>query len=365
MTVLFACGGTAGHINPALAIADIVKRNEPNTKILFAGTPNGMENRLVPAAGYEIRHIPINPFRRSLSPENLRAGASLFRSFRAARKLLDESTPSLVVGTGGYVCYPVLRVAASRGIPVVLHESNAQAGMAAKALARKTDLALVGFPGASKDFAASKKTVVSGNPLRGEFYNLTRKRARRELLLSDSHIYLVAFGGSLGAASINRALEGTVPRLLARFPTLVILHVVGEKQGKGLNEREQMGRYRRRAYVNDLPRHLIAADFALCRSGAMTVSEIAAAGVPSVLIPYPDASGDHQTKNAKAYADAGAAVLLPDRDLSPDRLFTLLSEYLNDPAKRKEMKEKLHPFAFQDTERIILRELKLLLSDNS
>ena len=353
MKVLFACGGTAGHINPAIAIADLLKRKTPGLSVLFVGTPAGMENRLVAAAGYPIRHIPVRGFRRSLSPANLRAGASLLRSFGVAGRTLDEEKPDLVVGTGGYVCYPTLREAARRGIPTVLHESNARAGVASRLLARRTDLALINFPSAAEDFKKSKKTVVSGNPLRREFYVLNRESARKRLGISRDALSLLAFGGSLGAKKLNEAVEGAVPRLLSKYPTLRILHAVGRNPSG--DDAVSYGRYERKTYIDDMPLRLIAADVVVCRAGAMTISEIAAAGVPSILVPFPRAAGDHQTKNALELADKNAAILIPDGDLTPDLLLETLSSLLSDPTERAGIGGAVRLFHVPESETVILR----------
>ena len=355
MKVLFACGGTAGHINPAIAIADLLRKKAPHLSVLFVGTPAGMENRLVPGAGYPIRHIPVKGLRRSLSPANLRAGASLIRSFRIAGRILDEEKPDLVVGTGGYVCYPTLREAARRGIPTVLHESNARAGIAARLLARRIDLALINFPSAALDFKKSKKTVVSGNPLRRAFYDLNRETARKRLGIGRDALLLLVFGGSLGARNLNEAFEGTVPRLLSSFPSLRILHAVGRNPSD--EEPVSYGRYERKPYIDDMPLRLTAADAVVCRAGAMTISEIAAAGVPSILVPFPHAAGDHQTKNALALANQNAATLIPDGALTADLLFEKLSAYLSDPEERKRKGEAVRRFHVGNSEAVILREI--------
>ena len=359
MKVLFACGGTAGHINPALAVADILRRATPNFSAVFVGTPNGMENRLVKEAGYPIRHIKTQGLRRSLSPHNLKAGYALLRSFGVARTILSEEAPDLVVGTGGYVCYPVMRVASSLGIPTVLHESNARAGIASRLLARRCNLALINFPSAARDFTAAKKTVVSGNPLRQEFYTLTRERARLRLALSGDALLLTVFGGSLGAKKLNENVYQTVPRLLSAYPNLTILHAVGQNAGDGRVLRTY-GRYKRVPYIDDMPTVLFASDAAVCRAGAMTLSEIAAAETPSVLVPYPKAAGNHQTKNAKALSNEGAALLLPDAEVNPDRLFFEIGALLSDKDLQRKMRTELSRFRVRDSEAIILREISAL-----
>lgn len=358
MKALFACGGTAGHINPALAIADILKRKIPDLSVVFVGTQNGMENGLVSRAGYPIRHIPVEGLKRSISLENVRAGIALFRSFRESKAIIEEEKPDLAVGTGGYVCYPILRVASSLGIPTVLHESNARAGIAAKLLAKRTDLALINFPSAASDFKKSGKTVVSGNPLRREFYTLTRETARRRLGIADGALYLVVFGGSLGAKKLNETFEETVPRLLSTYPNLKIIHAVGQQENGGVTVSH--GKYERCTYIDDMPTHLTAADAVICRAGAMTVSEIAAAGVPSILIPYPQATGDHQTKNASELARAGAAILLPDAEMTPKVLFEQISKILQNGEERRRMRAAVSRFRTPDCESVILREILTL-----
>ena len=358
MKVLFACGGTAGHVNPAIAIADLLKKYNPALSVVFVGTPGGMENRLVKEAGYPIRHVPVEGLRRSLSPSNLRAMRSLVRSIGAAGRILSDVAPDLVVGTGGYVCYPTLRVASRRGIPTVLHESNARAGVAARLLARRCDLALINFPSAARDFRKSRKTVVSGNPLRHEFYTLTKETARARLTLKPNDLSLLVFGGSLGAMKLNETVERIAPELLSAFPNLKITHAVGRNRG---NETvNSNARYRRVEYIGDMPLRLKAADVAICRSGAMTISEIAAAAVPSILVPFPNATGDHQTKNAAELANENAAILIPDDELSPESLSAKLTELLSNEKKRREMSKAVSRFHVPNSESVILKELQSL-----
>ena len=359
MKILFACGGTAGHINPAIAIADLLKRRIPGFCAVFIGTPEGMENRLVPSAGYPIRHIPVEKLRRSFSPRNLRAAFSLFRSFSVAERILKEEKPDLVLGTGGYVCYPLLRVASSHGIPTVLHESNAKAGVAARALSRRTDLVLLNFPSAERDFKGAKRIVVSGNPLRQEFYTLSREDARRRLGLPQNALRLLVFGGSLGAEKLNETVSRAVGRLLTLFPNLTVLHAVGHNKSTEKTA-DPTGRYEVRAYIDDMPTELFAADAAICRAGAMTVSEIAAASVPAILVPYPMAAGDHQTRNAEALSETGAAILLPDAELTPDVLVQEARRILSDDVLRAKMKDKISRFRVPDSKTVILREILAL-----
>ena len=359
MKILFACGGTAGHINPAISIADILKRRIPGLQAVFVGTPEGMENRLVGAAGYPIRHIPVEKLRRSFSPRNIGAAFSLLRSFSVAGRILKEEAPDLVLGTGGYVCYPVLRVASFRGIPTVLHESNAKAGIAARALSRHTDLVLLNFPSAERDFKGAKRTVVSGNPLRQEFYTLSRDEARQRLGLSANALRLIVFGGSLGAEKLNETVSRAAPRLLSIYPNLTILHAVGQNQSAE-DAADPTGRYETRPYIDDMPTELFACDAVVCRAGAMTVSEIAAAGAPAILVPYPKAAGDHQTRNAEALSQKGAAILLPDANLTPDVLIRETRKILSDRGIREKMRENLSRFRTPDSDSVILREILAL-----
>ncbi len=363
MTVLLAAGGTAGHINPALAIADLLREKFPEIRIVFAGTPTGMENKLVRDAGYEIKAIHVSGLHRNLSFQNVRSALTLLRAGREARQILRAEKPELVIGTGGYVCYPLIRTAAKLGIPTALHESNAYPGLTVRLLARRANTVMLSFPSAAKRLKNARHTVVTGNPIRADFYKMTRREAREALRLTDADILLLSFGGSLGAESLNEAVADALPRLLKKHAHLRVVHATGRANSLHFSNenktyfKAEISRMDVRQYIDDLPKLMLAADLLLSRSGAITIAEAAYVGVPPILVPYPYATDDHQTKNALSVCELGGAVMLRDDELSGDTLFTELDRLISDPSARKKMSERIQTLSPNGVGERILSEL--------
>lgn len=370
MNILFTCGGTAGHINPAVALARLFQERQKDCRVLFVGADGGMETRLVPKEGFALKTVTISSFLRSLTPaaigHNLRTAVNLGKSRKQANAILDEFKPDLVVGTGGYASFPVVNAAAKRGIPTAVHESNALPGLTTKALARVVDLVMVGFEESRSHYDHPERVMVTGTPVRGDFFRYTRSEARRELGIDDDRPLLLSYWGSLGAEMMNgymadffacESRDGFPFRHIhgAGRDYAAMSHDLegrGVKLGNGVEMRE---------YIYDMPLVMAAADLVLCRSGASTISELAAIAKPSVLVPSPNVTADHQTKNAKVLADAGGAVLLPERECSGKKLYETASALLRDGERRREMGRKLSALAIPDAnEKIYLALLGLL-----
>lgn len=358
-------GGTGGHINPALAIADTIRQKLPDAEIAFVGTPKGMENRLVPKAGYKLYHIEIQGLRRSLSPANIKTAWLTLTSVGKAKKLLREYKPDLVVGTGGYVCYPLCRAAASLGVPVAVHESNAYPGLAVRMLAPHVDIIFTNFEAASRHIKPKYrgKIIRVGNPFKagGEVY--TKARAREELDIEHKYRYSVLiFGGSLGAETINRAAAEFAGKYAGEFSDTLFTHAAGvrnydEVKAMYAEHGELPANTELLDYIYDMPRRLAAADVAVCRSGAMTTSELAQLGVPAILVPSPNVTDDQQYKNAKVFSDAGASVLIEDSAFNAESLRGELKKLLNDRQLLRSMSEKVKTFAAFDCNDRIFDEL--------
>lgn len=335
MRVLMTGGGTAGHINPALAIAAKIKQERPDAQILFVGAKGRMETTLVPAAGYELKTVTVEGFQRKVSLENIRK--NLLAAYHAvtaggeADKILREFRPDIAIGTGGYVSGPVLRRAAKRGIPVIVHESNAYPGVTIKMLAKHAAAVLLPTEAAKRYMPDTGNLIVTGNPLRQGFTSPDKTAARRELGVDDRPLVL-CFGGSLGARPINEAVAGVLRRNLAEQK---LQFIVGT--GRGINYKrtcallEEYGvqpdgvSVRVREYIDDMPRCMAAADLVVSRCGAMTLSELPAMGKPAILIPSPYVAENHQFYNAKALADRGAAVCIEEKDLTDERLWATIN----------------------------------------
>ena len=368
MRVLMTGGGTGGHVYPALAIADLIKMNQPDAQIAFVGTEKGIENRLVPAAGYQLYHIQIQGIRRSLSLSNLKTAYLVFVSPSKAKKIIRQFRPDLVIGTGGYVCWPLLRAASSMGIPCMVHESNALPGVAVRQLQRRLDVILTNFAETADLLKAKEKIVNVGNPLRARCGAIGREEARRKMGIPDSVRFVVlSFGGSLGAPALNEAAVGLMKNVTSQRKDMMHIHATGARRYEetkarfaacGLQENERLIL---KDYIDDMPLYMAAADLVICRAGAMTLTEVAMMRKPAILIPSPNVTDNHQYKNAKVLADAGAAELIEEKDLTEDRLRETVCRLASDAALCQRMSENIAGFAREDVGVLIYKEITTLL----
>jgi len=378
MKILFACGGTAGHINPAVALARLFELRQPGCKILFVGADGGMEVRLVPKEGYDIQTVTITNFRRSLTPaaigHNVKTLLNMRKSRRQADRILDQFQPDLAVGTGGYASYPIISAAAARGIPTAVHESNAVPGLTTKALAKVVDRVMVGFEESRSHYEQPERVVVTGTPVRGAFFQYTRREARERLGITDDKPLLLSFWGSLGAEVMNDCTAGLIARSCRADTPFHHIHGAGrdyqtvlttlQKEGVRLTDHPLIDV---REYIYDMPLVMAAADLVLCRAGASTIAELTAIARPSVLVPSPNVVADHQTKNARILSDAGGAVLLPECDASGEALERICGELLGPAgdARREEMSDALRKMAVPDAGEQIYQVLTGLLKKDA
>lgn len=334
MRFLFACGGTAGHINPAVAVAGKLRELMPDSKFLFVGAEGKMEMELVPIEGFEIKGIKITNLRRSLSPSGLVHNVKTLRNLASSRsraeQIISEFQPDCVIGTGGYVCYPVLRTAAKMGIPTAVHEANAVPGLTTKMLQNHISVIMTGFEGCSSEYKVPKKVICTGTPVKSEFYTLTRDSARRELGIDSSRHLVVSFWGSLGASGMNSIMEQFIAQ---NYKSRAFDHIHatgGGEQGHSefIRKLSQLGvgslgrsGVDIRPYIFDMPKVMAAADLVLCRAGASTLSELIAMGKPSVLVPSPYVTNNHQEENAKVLEKAGGARLLTEQECTGEKLY--------------------------------------------
>ncbi len=315
-TLMVMAGGTGGHIYPGLAVADHLRA--AGWKVVWMGNPEGMEARLVPAHGYDMAWVRFGALRGKGLARKLLLPLNLIRGFAQALVQLSRYKPDVVLGMGGYVTFPGGMMAALKGIPLVLHEQNSVAGLANRVLARVADRILSGFP----KVLPNGEWV--GNPVRADIAGLPAPDARQPGE-SGAAIRILVVGGSLGAQALNQA----VPRALALMPQgdrPQVTHQAGVKQIEALRQEYAQAGVDGELlpFIDDMAARYAAADLVICRAGALTVAELAAAGVASVLVPFPHAVDDHQTGNARFLADAGAAVLLPQTELTPARLAELI-----------------------------------------
>ena len=368
MNILFTCGGTAGHVNPAVALARIFQERNPDCKVLFVGADGGMENHLVPKEGYEIRSVTITNFHRSFAPadiaHNLGTVRNMVRSKQQAARILDEFQPDLVVGTGGYASYPVVKEAARRHIPTAVHESNAVPGLTTKALSKVVDCVMVGFEESRSHYDHPEKVVVTGTPVRGDFFRYTRQEAREKLGFTDDRPLLLSYWGSLGAEAMNRRMVDFIAKEC--YEGAPCRHIHGAGRDFAWMQEELLRRGLKlgdngvelREYIYDMPLVMAAADVVLCRAGASTISELTAIAKPSILVPSPNVTANHQEKNARVLADQGAAVLLLERDCVENTLYDAADHLLRDRRRRDDMVRALTAMAVPDAGEKIYQTLR-------
>ena len=346
MRVLIAAGGTAGHINPALAIAQALGKARPDAEIHFAGRKEGMEYGLVTKAGYPFHHIEVNGIQRRLTPKNIvrnvKAVYHLALSMPRAKAIIRQVKPDLVIGCGGYVSGPVVRCAARMGIPTAIHEQNAFPGVTNKLLAKEVTVVFAAVQAAVEKLGAPEKTLVVGNPVRPSLFEQDREAVRAAMGLGDETL-IVSFGG-LGARPINEvvaqlaAWEKENPGRRIRH-----IHATG-KAGAAPFARMMQEQHVQpdenfevREYIEDMPALLAAADLVISRSGALTLAELEAVGRASILIPSPYVAENHQYYNALELQKAGAAIVLEEKDLTAARLIELIDGLCAEPGKLRVM----------------------------
>ncbi|MGH9958820.1 MAG: undecaprenyldiphospho-muramoylpentapeptide beta-N-acetylglucosaminyltransferase [Pyrinomonadaceae bacterium] len=341
MRVLIAAGGTGGHIYPGIAVAKETLRREPQSQIRFVGTARGLENKLVPQAGFELSLIESAGLKSVGVIARARGVALLPGSFRAARRLIKDFRPDVVIGAGGYVSGPVVLTAALMRVPTLVMESNALPGFTNRRLAGFIDKAAVSFEASIPFFRG--RGVVTGNPVRREFFEIPGRQREQ------GRFSLLVFGGSQGAHAINEAMVAALPQLESLRSKLLITHQTGESDyetvqsayaGYGWSDRVTVKRY-----IDDMVASFAAADLVICRAGATTTAELIAAGKASIMIPFPLAADDHQRKNAEALAVKGAAKMILQSDLTGTRLATEIAHLVDESNEVTKMEQAARQLA--------------------
>lgn len=371
MKVLVAAGGTAGHVNPALAIASGIKRQWPEAEIHFVGRRKGMEYRLVKQAGYPFHNIEVRGVQRSFTPKNIARNMAaawyLTLAPHAARKILAEVQPDLVVGAGGYISGPVLREAAKRGIKTAIHEQNAYPGVTNRILAGYVDVIFAPTVSAVERLGHPEKTIVSGNPIRTEFFAQNREQTR-EKLGAAGRVVLLSYGGSLGAMRVNEVVADLAQWHLKERDFLHI-HATGsiEKNDfaklagqKGIADNPN---FVVKEYLDDMPAMLAAADLVISRAGALTLAELAAVGRASVLIPSPNVAENHQFYNAMEFVQAGAAKVFEEKELTGALLIDTVDKLTENPKTLMEMGKAAETLAHPEALDTIVRALAELMEE--
>ena len=350
MNIVLSGGGTAGHINPALAIATILR--DRGHDVYYAGTPGGVEARLVPEAGFSFTGFEAAGFNRNHPKTIVRALRLMSSSTAEAISWFDQVKPDVVACFGGYVCIPVGRAALKRGIPVVVHEQNSIMGMANKYLSAKAAAVALTYEVAGEPVKDKSKLVLTGNPVRRSVFEATREEGRAYMGISDDAQVLVVFGGSLGARHVNTAVSQCKDALLSH-PNLHVWHITGPKeletvQGQLALTDQESTRYHVVGYENQMGKVLAACDMVVSRSGATSLAEISALQIPALLVPFPFATADHQSTNAREYVRAGAAYMIADDQVETPRFRELLMSLVEDEQVRENMKRASATFDTQD-----------------
>ena len=362
MKFVFTCGGTAGHINPALAVAGRLKALMPDSEFLFIGVNDKMEMRLVPRAGYEIRGLDMTYIVRGHDlhaiARNLETIRNVTHSTHEAKRIIRKFGADAVIGTGGYICYPVLTAAHALHIPTFVHESNAVPGLTTKLLADKVDRVMLGFEESRRYYRHPDRVTVTGTPVRGEFDLVTRQSARDELGLQPGEKLVLSVWGSLGAEHMNKVMEEVMEkldgsqgfRLIHAAGSLYYPRLMEKLKGKALDE---CG-IEVREYIHDMPRLMAAADLILCRAGASTISELSYMGKPVVMVPSPNVTNNHQEKNARVLEHAGGAAVLLEGEFDADSLLNTVITLLHDEQRLESMGKAMRTLAVPDAcERIV------------
>ena len=359
MKVIFTCGGTGGHINPAIAVAKILKERRPECEILFVGADDGMETRLVPREGFRLETLTISNYLRSLKPSaiwhNIQTVSTIRKALKRAEQIIRDFQPDVIVGTGGYASFPMLKMGTKLGIPTAWHEANAVPGLATRMVCDKVDKIMVSFEESRKEYKNADRVVAVGMPVREEFVFTKRNEARKELKL-DGRPLIVSAWGSLGAREMNKKIARFMKRE-CEDGLFHHVHATGsfgwrwmpdyvKEQGVELKKQDMVVM---QEYIYNMPTLMAAADVMISRAGASTLNEIAAAGVPCIIVPSPNVTNNHQEKNARILERRGAAMVIREEDCDGDSLYEAAKALLTDAPRLDAMRKALREMAVVDS----------------
>ncbi len=360
MNVIFTCGGTGGHINPAIAVANILKERHPDCNILFVGAKTGMEEDLVPRAGYELRTIRCSSLSRKKNLQglkwNIRAARVVMEAVKECKKIIGDFKPDVIVGTGGFASFPALYAGASMGIPTCVHESNAVPGLTTKMIAGRASRVLVSFEESARYYRHPDRVEVVGMPVRKAFITTEKAVARKELGLDERPLIVSAFG-SLGAEAMNRMVTDMLHLEQNAGCPFQHIHSTGVSGWKWMPQRlaemsicaDGSNGLDVREYIYNMPTVMAAADVIIGRAGASSCNEIGASGTPCVLIPSPNVTNNHQEKNARILESRGAAIVIPETECTAQRLFETVSQLLSDRERCSGMSASLRNMVVLDS----------------
>jgi len=365
MRIIFTCGGTGGHINPAIAVAKLCQERMPDCEILFMGAEDGMENTLVPREGFHLETLKISNLQRKLTPagiwHNLTTLFHMAGSMQKAKRIIRAFSPDVIVGTGGYASFPALKMGAKLGVPTAVHESNAVPGLTTRMVANDVDRIMVSFEDSRSQYANPDRVIVTGTPVRGEFL-YTEKAAARAALGLDEKPLIVSAWGSLGAREMNKKIARFLVRE-AQEGLFRHIHATGsfgwrwmpdlvKEMGLDLEQHPQLDM---REYIYNMPELMAAADLVICRAGAATISEVCASGTPCIMVPSPNVTDNHQEKNARVLEKHGAAVVIRENECDGDSLYEAAKRVLADDKKLLQMRQAARSMAVVDAAEQILQ----------
>lgn len=367
MRAIIAAAGTGGHINPGIAIANKIMEQEPSSEIIFIGTGRGLEKDLVPRAGFKLKTIDAHGIERKLTIQNVKNLYATYKSIKAAKNIIEEFKPDVLIGTGGYICVPTVLAAKKMGIPVVLHESNAYPGVAVKIFKNKADKILVGFKEAKERLDNKENVVVTGNPIklkRKNFTALEKRKIIHEIGLNDEKPIVLVFGGSQGAQSINRSMTELIVN--KKNKGYQIIWAAGPEQYDKIKQKlsevhvniDKIEDVKIVPYIYNMEEVMNVADLLVCRSGAMTITEVAMLGKPAIFIPFPYAAENHQEYNARALENRKAAKVILDKDLTEVVLNDNILNLTKDKEELEKMGKRANEMSIKNVEDKIYSEIE-------
>ncbi len=360
MNILFTCGGTGGHINPAIAVANEMRERHPDCRILFVGAKGHMEEQLVPKAGYELICLNVSGMSRGKNWKAIKKNAKnisdTVKAIGQSKKIIRQFQPDVILGTGGYACFPALMAGTMLGIPTCVHEANAIPGLTTKLVADRVDKVMVAFSESACHYKRADKVETVGMPVRREFIYLDKQTAREELGIGDEPLVVSAFG-SLGAKAMNETMADVFVLEKKHGYPFRHIHATGSYGWEWMPEKirslgidlTKTDKIDMREYIYDMPIVMAAADVIISRAGSSSCNEIAASGTPAILIPSPNVAANHQEKNARVLADRGGAVLILEKDCGAETLYAQITKLLEDPAKMDQMSTALRSWMILDS----------------
>lgn len=362
MKIMFCGGGTAGHLTPAIAIAEALLKQDKNTDVLFVCREDGSENEAVIKKGYQIKTISISGIERKISFKNAKNILTALKAIKKSQKIIKEFSPDVVIGTGGYVTFPVLRAAQKMKIPTVIHESNACPGLVTKLLAPKCSRVLLNLKGSEKEFKNKKNIRIVGNPVREDFFINDKATARKKLGISHNEFLISSFGGSGGSEKINNTIIALMNTHSSKSKKIRHIHSCGIKYyDKIKKEYPSLTSGKNgcviKPYIYDISNVILASDIIISRCGAMTLAEICAAGCVAILIPSPNVTNNHQYKNAKLISDAEAAIMIEESELNDRVLLDTVRKLEGDSELRGILSKKIKDMYVKNSKELIVNEI--------